>query len=275
MFSHKKDIIRIFESFTDRDFYTVIADFFEMSAISIRNAVHIGKTRDEYEERYERTRQKYTPDQFTMFATALGLLMDDIHASMDCGKLCDWCGEIYMESGTSNSRLGQFFTPYAVSAVTSQSVVREDDVRAKLDGNPDAVFTIYEPTCGAGGMIISTIEKLMQMGVNYAHNIFVDCGDIDSRCVHMTYLVLSVLGVPAVVRKGDALMLKYTEAWFTPAYVINCAHFLSEIGDGSYPYTAVVVKPIAQPPTATTQPTQTQPTQTQTDEHGQYLLNLF
>lgn len=286
MFEHKKDIRRIFEGFTDRDFYTVIADFFELSAISLRNSVHIGRTHGEYEERYARTVQKYTPEQFKMFATALGLLMDDIHASMDCGELCDWCGELYMESGTSNSRMGQFFTPYTVSKVTAQAAVREDEVRAKLNGNPDAVFTLYEPTCGAGGLIIAAIEKLMQMRVNYAHNVFVDCGDIDSRCVHMTYLVLSVLGVPAVVRRGDALMLEYTEAWFTPAYVLNCAHFYRQIGDGTYPYTAVAVKSISQPKTAPIVAPKTDApkneggktaatAQPKTDKHGQYVLELF
>lgn len=274
MFNHKRDIRRIFESFTDRDFYTVIADFFELSAISFRNSVHLGKTRQVYEERYENIRQKYTEEQFHKFTEALGFLMDDIHASMDCGELCDWCGELYMESGTSNSRMGQFFTPYTVSKVTAQVAVREDEVRAKLNGNPDAVFTLYEPTCGAGGLIIAAIEKLMQLRINYAHNIFVDCGDIDSRCVHMTYLVLSVLGVPGVVRRGDALMLEYTEAWFTPAYVLNCAHFYRQIGDGSYPYTAVAVRPSGQ--SAVVVKSTAQPkTTTKTDKHGQYVLELF
>ena len=54
MFTHKKDISRIFESFTDRDYYTVIADFFELSAISIRNA-----------EVYRDTTNASTPDRQT------------------------------------------------------------------------------------------------------------------------------------------------------------------------------------------------------------------
>ena len=270
MFPNKSNIRRLLESIDDRDFYTVIADFFEMSAISIRNAVCIGKSHKVYEQRYLQIMSKYTEEHFKKFVTALGLLMDDIRKSIDTGFLQDWCGELYMESGTSNSRMGQFFTPYSVSQLTAQISLREDEIAAKLAGNSDAVFTIYEPTVGAGGLVIAAIEKLMQLHINYTHNIFVDCGDIDSRCVHMTYLVLSLLGVPAVVRKGDALMLRYTEHWFTPAYVLNCAHFLKEIGHGSYPYTAVeVVKSGSQPKIATP------PEQTLTDKHGQYLLNLF
>ena len=219
---------------------------------------------------------KPIPEQFQKFATALGLLMDDIHRSMDTGELCDWCGELYMESGTSNSRMGQFFTPYAVSKVTAGVSVKADEIAAKLDGNPDGVYTLYEPTCGAGGLIIAAIDIIMHLGINYAHNIFVDCGDIDSRCVHMTYLVLSVLGVPAVVRKGDALMLEYSEAWFTPAYVLNCAHFYNQIGRGSYPYTAVVVvKPDSQPKSVPQQAAKVESKEpTPISKNGQYLLNF-
>lgn len=276
MFDHKRDIRRIFESFTDRDYYSVIADFFELSAISFRNSVHIGGIRDIYEERYKNIISKYNQEHFKAFATALGYLIDDIHRSMDDGILCDWCGELYMESGTSNSRMGQFFTPYEVSKVTAQMSVRKADIDAKLKDNPNAVFTLYEPTCGAGGLIIAAIETIMGFGINYAHNIFVDCGDIDGRCVHMTYLVLSVLGVPAVVRRGDALMLDYHEAWFTPAYVLNCAHFYSQVGHGSYPYTATVPKKYIeaeqQSKTKVIEPPKSpQPIQ-QVDKQGQYLL---
>lgn len=270
MFPNKGNIRRLFESIYDRDFYTVIADFFEMSAISIRNAVCIGKSRAAYETRYENTRKKYSDEQFHTFTRALGLLMQDINLSIENGDLSDWCGELFMESGTNNAKMGQFFTPYSVSKLTAQISVREEDITKKLNGNPDGVFTIYEPTCGAGGLIIAAIEKLMHLKINYAHNVFVDCGDIDGRCVCMTYLVLSVLGVPAVVRRGDALMLDYHEHWFTPAYVFNCAHFYKEIGDGSYPYTAVVSRPKQKSITPIAEPTKPQ-----TDKHGQYILNLF
>ena len=281
MFDHKKDIHRIFEScFTDRDYYTVLSDFFEMSAISIRNAVNLGKSREVYEQRYKQIISKYSQEQFKSFTTALGLLITDIQKSMDDGSFADWCGEIYMDSHTSNARMGQFFTPYNVSRMMAQVSIQEDVISQKLDGNPDGVLPIYEPTVGAGGLIIAAVERLTQLHVNYAYNVFVDCGDIDARCVHMTYLVLSLLGVPAVVRKGDALRYQYTEAWFTPAYIFNCAHFNKEIGDGSYPYTPVVVKQIAQPKST---PIQAEKIERQAeaiptpkvDKHGQYVLNLF
>ena len=58
----------------------------------------------------------------------------------------------------------------------------------------------------------------------------------------MTYLTLSLLGVPAVVRLGDALAMEYREAWFTPAYLIAWPHFKRRIGQGKYPQSATVPK---------------------------------
>ena len=63
----------------------------------------------------------------------------------------------------------------------------------------------------------------------------------------MTYLTLSLLGVPAVVRLGDALAMEYREAWFTPAYLIAWPHFKRRIGSGNYPITATVPKDTGSP----------------------------
>jgi len=58
----------------------------------------------------------------------------------------------------------------------------------------------------------------------------------------MTYVTLSLLGVPAVVRLGDALMMEYRQAWFTPAYLMAWPHFKKQIGRGKYPNSATVPK---------------------------------
>ena len=62
-------------------------------------------------------------------------------------------------------------------------------------------------------------------------------------------LTLSLLGVPAVVRLGDALAMDYREAWFTPAYLIAWPHFKRRIGRGNYPITATVPKAPGSPVT--------------------------
>jgi hypothetical protein len=238
------DIARMLGSIHDRDHYTVLRDFFELSAISIRNAVDFGRERDTYERRYKAIAEKYRKEYLDIIASAFAMLGSQIlKAANGDIPFADWAGEIYMNSGTSNGRAGQFFTPYHVSHLMAECSLECDEVLGRIGKDHDDVITIYEPTCGAGGLIVASIDVLKGYGVNYAWNVFVDCGDIDSRCVHMTYVTLSLLGVPAVVRLGDALMMKYHEAWFTPSYLMAWPHFKSRIGQHRYPYEPTVKAP--------------------------------
>jgi len=242
------DIARMLGSIHDRDHYTVLRDFFEISAISIRNAVDFGRDRETYEMRYKAIAEKYRKEYLDIIASAFAMLGSQIlKAANGDIPFADWAGEIYMNSGTSNGRAGQFFTPYHVSHLMAECSLECDDVLGRIGKDPDDVITIYEPTCGAGGLIVASIDVLKGYGVNYAWNVFVDCGDIDSRCVHMTYVTLSLLGVPAVVRLGDALMMKYHEVWFTPAYLMAWPHFRSRIGQHRYPYDPTVKEPSRAP----------------------------
>lgn len=246
----KKNIVDILNSIVyDRSYYEIVSDFFELSAIAIRNTVDLRPTlRQKYEERYLQTAKHYKPEQLQKFGQALAIFQNEIAKAMDGNAaFADWAGEIYMESKTSNSNLGQFFTPYHVSKVIALCGLDISGIKAKLAADPDNIITIHEPTCGGGGLIVAAIEELHRQKINYTWNVFVDCGDIDARCVHMTYLVLSLLGVPAVVRKGDALMLEYTEDWFTPAYIFAYSHFAKRIAKGGYPQSPVVVESTSQP----------------------------
>ena len=241
-FKHK-DISQIFDIVRDRDHYTVIRDFFELSAISIRNNFDHGNEYANLEKRYMEIARGYKKEYLEGFATVLGMLGKKIQYAVNGNApFADWAGELYMDSGTSNGKAGQFFTPYSVSQCMARINFPKDEVLAKLGSDPNRVLTIYEPTCGAGGLIVAAIDALNEAGVNYSWNAFVDCGDIDPRCVHMTYVTLSLLGVPAVVRLGDALMMEYRQTWFTPAYLMAWPHFKKQIGRGNYPNSANVPK---------------------------------
>lgn len=284
--SANNEISKLLGSVRDRDHYTVIRDFFELSAISIRNNFDHGPEHANLEKRYTEIAQCYKKEYLEGFAMALGMLGKKIHDAVNGNApFADWAGELYMDSGTSDDKAGQFFTPYSVSQCMARINFPKDEVRAKLGSDPNRVLTIYEPTCGAGGLIVAAIDALNEAGVNYSWNVFVDCGDIDLRCVHMTYVTLSLLGVPAVVRLGDALMMEYRQAWFTPAYLMAWPHFKAQIGRGKYPNSATVPKssePPEKPQEAAPEPPKEETQELATafsetapsmDANGQY--NLF
>lgn len=75
-------------------------------------------------------------------------------------------------------------------------------------------------------MLLASLDTLQNdYGVNYARNCFIDCGDIDARCVHMSYLQLSLAGVPAIIKHQDALTRKLWSVWYTPAYLFQYLRF--------------------------------------------------
>lgn len=265
----QKDISKIFDSMAyEYPRYEIISDFFEMAAIAIRNAVSYDSKRGEYEKRYADVAKKYTAEQSQLFAKALGRFQDEITLAVNDGApFRDWAGELYMESGTYSANFGQFFTPYPVSQLLSRCSLEMVDVKSKIAADPNYIMTIHEPTVGAGGLIVAAMEFLRSNGINYAWNVFVDCGDIDARCFFMTYLTLSLLGVPAVVRLGDALRLEYRAAWFTPAYIFGYSHFYSRLKNGDYPRTATIPKPQTETKQTTEPPT------AKADKYGQ--LSLF
>lgn len=286
MRSSGNEIAKILDAIQGFDTYTVISDFFAMSAIAVRNNVDFGREWQAYEDRYKAIVKKYNKNDLQAFVRALAVFQGWIGQAID-GQIefRDFAGDLYMDSGTSNGKAGQFFTPFSVSSVMAEVDLDTDRMKNELEEDPNKVITIYEPTCGAGGIIVAAIDKLRRANINYSWNVFVDCGDIDSRCVHMTYLTLSLLGVPAVVRLGDALTMEYREAWFTPAYLIAWPHFKRRIGQGKYPQSATVPKdpgsPVTEPKEApAVTPTESQKNAPKTleiaqkcDENGQ--LSLF
>ena len=269
-----EEIARKLRSIRDRDYYSVLGDFFEASAISVKNAVDF-TDRDVYEKRFQDIAKSYGKDGMQVFSECLAMFNDEIHAAIE-GKAMfrDFAGELYMNSGTNSKSLGQFFTPYHISHLMAEVNLEKDRFLKEIEENPDRVITFYEPTCGAGGLMVAAIDAMHSAGINYAHNMFIDCGDIDPRCFHMSYLTLSLLGAPAVVRLGDALSMKYHRAWFTPAYIFNWPHFKKELNGGkldSYPTTPTKH---ASPDNKVveTDKTETAPLTPAMDANGQYSL---
>ncbi|MEM5432344.1 putative Type I restriction-modification system methyltransferase subunit (plasmid) [Cupriavidus taiwanensis] len=199
----------------------VFSDFVEMSALAISNAVDRHHY-DPREKRYLEIAKKYDRAELSKFSEMLGALTmtfeDRVQRLVPNGDgLADILGQTYMMLDLGNERAGQFFTPYTVSRLMAGINVR--------DGNPyvdrDGFVTIEEPACGAGGMVIACADALHDAGRNYQQTMHATCIDIDARCVHMTYLQLSLLHIPAIVIHGNALSVEAWSSWFTPAHILG------------------------------------------------------
>lgn len=218
----QKELLSLIKSFGYRHSTNdVFSDFVEMSALAISNAVDRHHY-DSREKRYLEIAKKYDRDELGRFSEMLGALTmtfeDRVQRLVPNGDgLADILGQTYMMLDLGNERAGQFFTPYTVSRLMAGINLR--------DGNPyvdrDGFVTIEEPACGAGGMVIACADALHDAGRNYQQAMHATCIDIDARCVHMTYLQLSLLHIPAIVIHGNALSVESWATWFTPAHILG------------------------------------------------------
>ena len=60
-----------------------------------------------------------------------------------------------------------------------------------------------------------------RVGVNYQQHLHVTCIDTDIKAVHMAYIQLSLLHVPAVVIHGNTISGECWGEWRTPAHVLG------------------------------------------------------
>lgn len=207
---------------TDR--YSLLSDLFEMTAIGISNQVDLRKSVwNEREERYINLMKKYELSDRQLLKQISDKLIILLSGMCDNG-FDDYLGKLYMMSGTSSDRAGQFFTPYSLSAMTAECSIQKADIEKKKANNE--IITLNEPAVGSGGMMLAALDVMWNKhGFNYATNCLIDCGDVDTRCVHMCYVQLSLAGVPAVVRHQDALTLKQWDEWHTPALIMQWTRF--------------------------------------------------
>ncbi len=216
-----KDIMKMIDGSSYRvNKSKLISDVFECGALAISNLADFTQY-DEREKRYMEIIKTYsTPEQqliadifSRIFALCSSVTYDD-------GVFDDYLGELFMKCNQGNSNAGQYFTPYHVSKLMAKMSVTGSGIKQ------NEIITINDCCSGGGGLLLAALDVLKNdYGVNYAYNCFLDAGDIDIRCVHMTYLQLSLAGVPAIVKHQDSLTRQLWSVWKTPAFIFQYHRF--------------------------------------------------
>lgn len=206
-----KKLLEANTAYGSRRISQVFRDFCELSAISVRNSVDL-RGRDEREERYLRIAGGYTPSEMDRFAEIMALLALELER-----ELSDVLGHLYMSLDLGNEDVGQFFTPYDVGKVTAR--MAGPDIAGRLSGQE--FITVHEPACGSGGMIVALAERMREDGFNYQSQLHVTAQDIEITSVHMSFIALSLLHIPAVVIHGNTLTQENHDMWFTPAHILG------------------------------------------------------
>lgn len=216
----RKELVALIKGMAPRwGFRDVFTDFIELSSLSISNVVDKAQF-DAREARYLQIAKKYPREDMERFPRMLACLTLAMEQCCAAGELEDVLGSLYMTLDLGNDRAGQVFTPYQISQLMAGVLVGGADA-AQAEVRTKGFVDLMEPTCGAGGMVIAMADALRTAGLNYQQSMHATCVDIDLRCVHMTYLQLSLLHIPAIVLHGNSLSNEVWSRWYTPSHLLG------------------------------------------------------
>lgn len=122
----------------------------------------------------------------------------------------DFLWNIIEEEKMTSESKGQFFTPIHVCNAMAEMIFWEQEIKEKW------YFTLQEPCCWAGRMIIAMANVTKQAWYDGRTQMIFEATDIDRNCFLMTYIQTALLGLSWIVKWWDALSFKDYEAQETP-----------------------------------------------------------
>ena len=196
------------------DLYTVFGDCMEAIAIAMANSIDL-RARAPREARYLNIVGRYPREILDLFPQLFAELVRALEAGPG-----DVLGTLFHELDLHSKTRGQYFTPYALSRCMAQAILgNRENVEAMIAQH--GFVTAMEPACGAGSMVIALAEAIRDNGHNYQRHLHVTAVDIDPRAIHMAYIQLSLLHIPAQLMVGNALSGEMQDNWFTPAHILG------------------------------------------------------
>jgi len=209
---HQKQFLKIFDSVgRHHSRYERFADFLELATSAIRKTtLPPGPEADAFEARYMNVVARYPPDDIRSMPKLLALTQ----LAVGSGG-CDFLGDIAGELELLDARLVQLITPYPLSRLIVEMTLHDAGAIIAERG----FVTLQEPASGAGGIIIAAADVLEKKGFDPGSTLYVEALDVAALCFKMTYLQLSLRGVPATVRHANTLSLETFENAHTPAFL--------------------------------------------------------
>lgn len=217
--AHQKEIVGLLRQVAHtRGIDRVWSDWVEICAIALARADLAQQ--EVREQRYLQVIAQYERTELDKLVQAFAHLVMSYELRVEAADFGDVLGSTFMMLDIGNAGAGQFFTPYEVSRLMGGMMM--GDGQALVDkADAHGFIRVLEPACGAGGMLIAAAHALHDAGLNYQLCMHATAIDIDQRCVHMTFIQLALLHVPAVVIHGNGLTGECREQWFTPAHILG------------------------------------------------------
>ena len=121
-----------------------------------------------------------------------------------------------MQLELANKQRGQCFTPPSIGNLMANCLFHQAIEQ-------QGYYTLNEPTCGSGALIIAFCKTMREKGYNPQTQLHVIAQDIDLKSVQMCFVQLSLLGIPAEIQHANPLTGEVMDCYFTPFYYLQGA----------------------------------------------------
>ncbi len=151
---------------------------------------------------------KDRPEVLEHHAQAFAVMVNDYEHGE---RFADHLGDYHMDLQSKKAAQfgGEFFTPTDLARLMASLS------RGQLP--TDKPIDVHEPACGSGRMVLAVAEDLVAQG----HSplcMRVNAWDLNVMCAQMTYINLTLWGIPAVVVHGNTMSLEVFWQQRTPFY---------------------------------------------------------
>lgn len=192
--------------------WEVFSDFVAVCALTISNAVD-KRNSEAREAEYMRIIGRYEHDEVQGLCSAFARVVEGMEVPGDL------LGGLFMKLEISDSWKGQFFTPYELCKCMAVMTLNTGELQQAIKGK--GFITVCDPAVGGGATLIAYAEMMREAGFNPQRQVHMTGVDIDITAVHMAYVQLSLLGVPAVIVHGNSLAMTFSSEWRTPMHQLH------------------------------------------------------
>lgn len=197
-----------------KSLWQVFRDFVALAALDLSAAADPGQRADRDVEAAV-IRARYTDIELSKFHEAFAHVVMGLEE-----RPHDFLGSLYMLLELGDAWKGQFFTPYEVCLLMAKInlIGASEQVAAR------GFIVVNDPCVGGGAMLIAMAQAMREGGINYQRHMHAVAQDIDITAVHMAYVQLSLLYVPAVVLHANSLTPVVWSTWRTIAHTRDRWH---------------------------------------------------
>lgn len=214
---HTRQFVKCFEELRYKhNGFNTFSDFLAVTAISINNAVNPNGDR---EQEYKHIINKYKDAEKNLLAKMFACIVQEMQPAADIRpRYYDVLGEMFHNLNLQDEWKGQFFTPQSASDMMALMTFGgfEEPIAEK------GYASMLESCIGGGANVIGAVNAMFRRGYNPCKQLLVTGYDIDPRCIHMSYIQLSLMGIPAMIQQRNSLTGDtYGDYWFTPIFVLD------------------------------------------------------